>query len=378
MISVPVLVLLACQLSGEVTKDPATQKLIDTVRAVGPKGENHQAAVDAATKLQKSDVKFLAQVVVGLDGANPLAENWLRGIAESIATRSEGKLPVADLETVLSDTSHSPHGRRLAYEMIASVDASAEKRLIPPLVNDPSLELRRDAVQLLIDEANALISAEKKSEAAKVYGQAFAHARSITQVKSIAAKLKELEQPIDMPSHLGFIITWNIIGPFENGGDKGWDVAYPPENGIDLAAELPGQKGNVKWISFSTTEEFGEVDLTKALDKHKGAIAYAATTFVSERDQTVDIRLGCINASKVWVNGDLIASNHVYHSGMEIDQYIGQAKLKKGKNEILVKVCQNEQTEMWAQRWQFQLRVCDSLGGAILSQDRIVPKTASK
>jgi hypothetical protein len=44
--------------------------------------------------------------------------------------------------------------------------------------------------------------------------------------------------------------------------------------------------------------------------------------------------------------------------------------LRRGKNAILIKVCQNEQTEDWAQRWQFQFRVCDASGTAILSADR--------
>jgi hypothetical protein len=39
--------------------------------------------------------------------------------------------------------------------------------------------------------------------------------------------------------------------------------------------------------------------------------------------------------------------------------------LKAGRNEILIKVCQNEQTDAWAQKWSFQLRVCDALGGAV-------------
>ena len=44
--------------------------------------------------------------------------------------------------------------------------------------------------------------------------------------------------------------------------------------------------------------------------------------------------------------------------------------LFRSKNTILVKVCQNEQTEEWAQRWQIQLRVCDATGTAVLSADR--------
>jgi hypothetical protein len=37
---------------------------------------------------------------------------------------------------------------------------------------------------------------------------------------------------------------------------------------------------------------------------------------------------------------------------------------------ILVKCLQNEQTEDWAQNWDFQLRVCDATGTAVLSMDR--------
>jgi hypothetical protein len=44
---------------------------------------------------------------------------------------------------------------------------------------------------------------------------------------------------------------------------------------------------------------------------------------------------------------------------------VGRGVLKKGHNEILLKVYQNEQTESWAEEWSFQLRVCDALGGAV-------------
>ena len=69
-------------------------------------------------------------------------------------------------------------------------------------------------------------------------------------------------------------------------------------------------------------------------------------------------------------------SNHVYHASTAIDQYKVKVKLKKGSNAILVKIAQNEQEEGWAQRWQFQLRVCDQYGTAVLSTDREKNKTA--
>ncbi|MGL4419927.1 MAG: hypothetical protein ACRCZF_04615, partial [Gemmataceae bacterium] len=54
-----------------------------------------------------------------------------------------------------------------------------------------------------------------------------------------------------------------------------------------------------------------------------------------------------------------------YHHGLSIDQHVGTGQLKAGKNTILLKVVQNDQKESWAQMWGFQLRVCDSIGGAV-------------
>ena len=49
--------------------------------------------------------------------------------------------------------------------------------------------------------------------------------------------------------------------------------------------------------------------------------------------------------------------------------------LKKGKNTILVKACQNEQTEEWTVQWEFQLRVCNQSGVAILASNRMPTPT---
>ena len=66
-----------------------------------------------------------------MDGVNPVAENWLRGVAEAVAQRATaggGKLPQPQLEAFLLETKHSPRARRLAYELIAAVDPTAESR----------------------------------------------------------------------------------------------------------------------------------------------------------------------------------------------------------------------------------------------------------
>jgi hypothetical protein len=107
------------------------------------------------------------------------------------------------------------------------------------------------------------------------------------------------------------------------------------------------------------------VNLNKALGKQKGTVAYAYTIIDSPQEQQVEVRAGCIVALKIFVNGKPVFAREEYHHGMALDQHIGRATLRKGRNEILIKVCQNEQTEDWAQEWQFQLRLCDELGKGV-------------
>ena len=341
---------------------------------MGTEGQGHAEAVAAAKVASQAEASQLAQILAAMDGANPVATNWLRVAAESVAQRAvaAGKLPQADLEAFLADTKHSPRGRRLAYELVANVDPTAEGRLIPKLLDDPSLELRRDAVAQLLDTA----AKAEKPASHDLFQRAFRHSRDLDQIKTAAAKLKELGTDPAIALHMGYVSNWRLIGPFDNLDDKGWDVAYPPETKVDLAAELDGQKGKVRWLSHVTADEFGRVDVNKVLANHKGAIGYAHVEFLADRDQPCDLRLGTPNASKVWLNGELVGSAHVYHANATIDQYISKGRLKRGKNTILLKLCQNEQTEAWAQEWTFQLRVCDAIGTAILSQDRPGQKVA--
>ena len=79
----------------------------------------------------------------------------------------------------------------------------------------------------------------------------------------------------------------------------------------------------------------------------------------------MELRAGTNNAIKIFLNGKLIVSRDEYHHGVRMDQYVGVGLLKKGRNRILIKVCQDEQTASFAQSWGFQLRVCDSLGGPV-------------
>jgi hypothetical protein len=96
-----------------------------------------------------------------------------------------------------------------------------------------------------------------------------------------------------------------------------------------------------------------------------GAAAYAFAAVHSAAEQPVQIRAASNNAVKIFLNGKQIFFREEYHHGMAMDQHVGFGVLKAGRNEVLIKICQNEQTDDWAQSWSFQLRVCDAVGSAV-------------
>ena len=352
-----------------------TDNAIAALVAVGPKGEGNEAASQAWPKVAALEAKKLPALLSAMDQANGLGQNWLRAAVDVIVERSlknGDKLPDKELKTFLDDVSHRPVARRLAFELIAKASPKRAAKLVPGFIDDPAPQLRRDAVAQVLEKAAA-----EKSEA--LYDQALRAARDVDQIEASAKALKDAGREVDLPKVMGFLMRWKVIGPFDNTDRKGFAVAYPPEKKIDFEASHDGKEGKVKWSDFSTADSFGMVDVNLEYGELKQVVAYAHTFYDSPEARAVQFRLGCKNAWKVWLNGELLFARDEYHRGMRIDQYAIDAKLKKGKNIILVKLCQNEQMESWTKQWQFQLRVTDDSGTAVLAANRLpTPKPQEK
>jgi hypothetical protein len=337
---------------------------IETIRSVGREGEGHPQAVAAVRELSQADASAAIPVLQAMQGANPLARNWLQGAFEAIADRtaSDGTLAAETLEAFVTDRTGNARARRLAYEWLVRIDPDAEARLIPGMLDDPSRPLRRDAVAHVIEQAR---EAEGEQAQLSLWQKALGGAVDEDQVKLIANKLKELGEPVNLARHFGMLTEWHLIGPFDNREMGGFDVVYPPEREIDLDAEYEGMEGTVRWQAFATEDEMGVFDIAELTHPHKGAITYAYSEFVSDASRQVEFRLATPNAWKLWLNGELLFAREEYHRGMRFDQYIVPAELQAGENILLLKVCQNEQTQDWAQKWGFQFRVCDPTGRAV-------------
>jgi hypothetical protein len=369
---------LAFSLAVAVSAVQAAESLpaaLATLQKVGHEAAGNRAATKAWAVVAAADARQLPTMLAALDDAGPLAANYLRTAIEAVAERTlaQGQeLPQVELEQYVLDRTHSPRSRQLAFEWLAKVDPTAPDRLTPKFLNDPSLELRRQAVERLFQEGSALIAEaandQRKTKAGiATLRRAFDAARSLDQIAKLDKELTKLNEQVDLVQHFGFVTSWRLIGPFDNRNGIGFDAVYPPEETVDFAAQYEGKTQKVSWIAHTTTDREGKVDLNLALGKDMGCVAYAASEFYSPHKQDVELRFGSVNASKLWVNGQLIARHRIYHTGAFVDQYQSRATLRPGRNVILLKMCQNEQTQKWAQVWEFQFRVCDAIGTAIHS-----------
>ncbi len=288
-----------------------------------------------------------------------MAINWLRSGFETIADRQikgQKPLPIKELKAFIQNVKQNRNARRLAFEWLQKVQPQTAETMIPGFLQDPSAELRREAVAKLLKEAQAINAENTPNLAIALYKKALKGAVDDDQVKQIVEPLRKLKVEVDLPKHFGFLTEWQMIGPFENRGKVGFKAVYPPEQKIDLQAAYPTkfdagyEAETVKWQPFQTEDNYGLVNIQKDIKNYKGSCMFALATFSSDKDQTVELRLGTPNAWKLWVNGELLFAREEYHRGAKLDQYRVPAKLKAGENLILFKICQNEQTEDWAQR----------------------------
>ena len=350
---------------------------LGSLRAVGPKGAGNEAATVAWQEVAQADVSQLPILLAALNGTNSLAANWIRTAVDSVcerALRDEGSLPKDALEQFVLETSQDPRGRRLAYEWLLKVDPKAKERIVPQLLDDPSVELRRDAVARLIQQGEKASETDDKAEAKSLLQKAFNAARDRDQIESLTKLLKKLGHEVDLVKHDGLIVDWIVIGPFDNTDEAGFDTAFGPEKQFDPNGQYEGKHGKVGWFAASSDSPQGAVDLYKILkdrlskEEEREVLAYAVAKFHSPTQQKVQIRSSSFNAIKIWVNEKLVDDHDVYHSGSQYDQYQTDAVLDPGENRIMIKVCQNAQTQSWTNHLAFQLRVCDAIGSGILSK----------
>ena len=176
----------------------------------------------------------------------------------------------------------------------------------------------------------------------------FASLGSLLGCLLLVATARAADEPL-------FHHDWHVAGPFSNVDGSGFATEYPPEKGVDLEATYKSAGGaDIKWKPILKEGEQPlqpeSVDLLEHFRPNMNVCAYAYTTIDCEQARQVSILAGSDDTITVWVNGEKVIASDVYRSA-DPDTERADVRLAKGKNEILVKVCQG------TGGWEFYLRV---------------------
>ena len=344
----------------------SSEDLLNAIKRVGPKGEGNTKVVREWSTVKQMSSSNIPKLLLGMNQANDLGDNWIRAaIFEILDTSGKNTLPENDIIKIIKNLQNHGNTRITAFDFLNSSAPQVAQSLIPTFIDDPEPGLRRKGVQLLLDQASTL---EKKEQAMDAFEYALGKARDVDQIENACKSLTELGKSINLLKVMGFITNWKVIGPFDNTARNGFVKIYSPEVELDSHnQDHQGKSGMIKWQDFSTSDQLGLLDLNQPFGHIKEVLCYAYTEFNASEESIVQFRIGSKNAWKLWVNNELIFARDEYHRGStRVDQFILDGRLKAGKNQILIKVCQNEQTESWTKQWEFCFRITDTSGTPLL------------
>ncbi len=354
-----------------VTAEDSAAALLKELQAVRKDHPLSPAARAAWDKLVAQGPAALPHILAAMDGSDTVAANWLRTAFDRIVADAKAGINVDGLLAFARDPRRSGRARRLALDVVEQHRPGTRDRLLAGWLDDP--EFRYDAVALVLKQADAQARDRKKEQATADYRKAFAAVRDVGQAQTLAARLKDMGVAVSIAEHLGFLTDWYVIGPFDARGMKGFKTVYPPEQQIDVAAELPGKDGNVSWKRYQVREAWTGlparavlVNLLTPLGQAEDAVAYAYTAFRVPAARTVEFRGAADDNFTVFVNGQRVFGFEEYRNGVRLDRHRFRAQLKEGVNTVLVKVCQAPVDPTNPEpNWEFLLRVVDETGKGI-------------
>jgi hypothetical protein len=159
---------------------------------------------------------------------------------------------------------------------------------------------------------------------------------------------------------------WLVVGPFPAKDGRDLGKVYPPEHaGHKLTSTFKGSKGPLKWKLVKARRN--TVDLIGDLGTHTNCSGYGLTFVECPANTKARLGIGSDDGVQVWLNGKQVHKNAVPRSCVP-DQDIVPVTLKKGVNEIFIKVAQG------TGQWAFAVTIKDPKGKALSGLNGRLPK----
>ena len=176
-------------------------------------------------------------------------------------------------------------------------------------------------------------------------------------MRKLALMIRENKKQ-DFMNLMGFIKTFQVIGPFGCQNCNNFSKEFPPEKEINFAGQYKVNSGEIKWHTCTVDPETGYLDFVKYLKPKDWVCAFAFCKVTSPNNVDAQIRLGTNDTGTLWFNGKKILSKNTERAATP-DADILAVHLAQGGNTILIKVCNTELN------WGLYLRITDEDGNPL-------------
>lgn len=187
--------------------------------------------------------------------------------------------------------------------------------------------------------ARTLFEAGRTDEAERALSRLLAHANSTEAVRGLLDMDRVAGGIPDLARRLGVVASWSLVGPFPWESSEEFGRININEPNVDPAAGYEVAGKTLRWRTHATKDPGGMFDLGPLMGGASNVTAYGLAEI--EVPEAVDavVRVGSDDGVKVWVNGEAVHEHHV-DRGAALDQDQAPAKLKAGKNTLLVQITQ--------------------------------------
>ncbi|MFO1501760.1 MAG: hypothetical protein U1G07_25855 [Verrucomicrobiota bacterium] len=294
------------QAALEATRDPDPELAREAARTLArwPDAAPAEALLDLAETAADPTLKTLA----------------LRGGIEVAGHQPDAAKRLGLLERAFT-AARQPEEQRQALGQLGQVPNTAALDLALKSLSRP--ELSNEAALAAVSIAEALAPSNPKL-GDDVAGQI------LDKIKEGDVARRAWALRLRPSSAESFIRDWMVAGPYRQAGIVGATAVFT----IPFGPEKPGT--TVEWKAPAPADA---MNLLALFPGQENCVAYLRTQVMAPQDQSALLLMGSDDGIKAWLNGQVVHSHNV-DRGQTIDQDAAPIQLKKGPNELLLKVTQ--------------------------------------
>ncbi len=243
----------------------------------------------------------------------------LRGAIGLVKREPDATRQLSSLNAALT-LAQRPDEKRLALSGLGMLGHVKALELILPYLDDKTVVNEAALAALTIAESQARSDPKLMQEVS----------RQILERCQTPAIVKRTWKHRITPTPGPFIRDWLVSEPYRQAGVSSALTVF----NLKFGPEKPGT--TVKWYAAPLG---GAIPLSSFFPGQEYCVAYLKSQIIVPQAQSAILLMGSDDGIQAWINGTTVHSNNI-DRGQIIDQDMAPITLKKGRNELLLKVSQ--------------------------------------